>query len=875
MSIPKQTPPRLAQRLLCSFLKRELAEEVLGDLEENFYLTLNAKSALRARINYWYQVIHYLRPFAIRRIRSVHVNQYDMFQNYMKVSWRNLFRNMGYSSINIGGLGVGIAMVILIGLWINDEVSFNTFHQNHKRIGQVMRTADVEGKHYTTSWLPNPLADELRTKFGSDFKHVTRMSQTGDEIFASGEKKLAMQGAFIDPNGVEMFTIPLHQEDKSVLDDPHAIIISTAFAKAFFGDEDPINKTMTMRGSQEVKVTGVYTKLPHNTEFHHVDFFAPFELYLLFNPWVNDQGFGNNFLQVYTELQPASSFETVSSRIKDAILNNVQDDKNYVSVNPQIFLHPMEQWHLWGNWEEDGTPSGVILYVKLFGIIGAFILLLACINFMNLSTARSEKRAKEVGIRKSIGSVRNQLIGQFFSESFMIVIIAFIVALGLATLALGGFNAIAGKQISMPWSNVYFWVASMIFIIITGVISGSYPAFYLSSFSPVKILKGTFRAGRFASVPRKVLVVIQFTVSVTMIIGTSIVYRQVQHAKDRPVGYDREGLLMIPMLTGEFHSKYDALKTELIRSGAVMSVAQSLGQTTQINSSNGGFTWRGMKPGFVTDFGTLWVSADYGKTVGWKFIHGRDFDEHMASDSVAIVMNVSAAKIIGMENPVGEEITWAPGWDKTRKYHVIGLIDDMVMKSPYDPAMPVMFFLGDRVSVINLKMNPQMSTSDALSRIESVFKNVITSAPFTYKFADQEYALKFASEERIGKLAAVFAVLAVLISCLGLFGLSSFVAEQKTKEIGIRKVVGASVFSLWKLLSKDFVVLVMISALIAIPLAWYFMNDWLSAYQYRTTLSWWIFGFAIAGSVALTLLTVSYQAIKAALMNPVKSLRSE
>ena len=798
-----------------------------------------------------------------------------MYKSYFKIGWRNLVRNKGYSTINIGGLAVGIAVVILIGLWIHDEIAFNTFHQNHSRIAQVMRSGLVEDKLFTTHYLPHPLADELRNKYGSDFKRVASMVSTGGEIFALEDKKLSMKGAFMEPAGLEMFSIPLLKGNTSAFSDPNSIILSTSFAKAMFGEVDPINKTLTMRGSRDLKVIGVYSKLPHNTEFHELDFFVPYELFVLFNPWVHSQGFANNFLQVYVEIPPNASFENVSSHVKDVILNNVQDSPDYVAVHPQIFLHPMDRWHLFGHWEDNGQETGLIIYVKLFGITGAFILLLACINFMNLSTARSEKRAKEVGIRKSIGSVRKQLIGQFLSESFLVVMIAFIVALGMITISLDGFNTLASKQITMPWNNLYFWLACLLFILITGFISGSYPAFYLSSFRPMQILKSTFRAGRLASIPRKILVVVQFTVSVAMIIGTSFVYRQIQHAKDRPVGYDREGLLMIPMLTGDHYAKFDVLKNEWLRSGAVTNVALSLGQTTEVNSSNGGFTWRGMKPGFLSDFGTLWVSADFGKTVGWKFLHGRDFSDNIASDSSAIVMNAAAAKLMNLENPVGEEIRWDPTWDKARTYHVIGVIEDMVMRSPYDPAMPVMFFLGNRVNVIDVRMNPSMNTAEALIKIESVFKIVITSAPFVYNFADQQYALKFADEERIGNLATAFAMIAILISCLGLFGLASFVAEQKTKEIGIRKVVGASTFSLWKLLSKDFIVLVMIAALIATPLAWYILNDWLSAYQYRTTLSWWIFGFAITGSMILTLLTVSYQAIKVALMNPVNSLRSE
>jgi ABC-type antimicrobial peptide transport system permease subunit len=771
---------------------------------------------------------------------------------------------------------MGMAVAMLIGLWIYDELSFNKYHKDFNKIARVLRNGTLNAETFTSPSLPYALGEELKTKYGNSFKHVTTAWHVGDHILSAGEKKVSLSGEFMDAAGPEMFSLNMLKGSRSGLKDMHSILLSRSAAEVLFGKDDPMNKLLKIDNRMDAKVTGVYEDLPYNTHFHGVKFFAPMDLLISVNEWVKYQDFENNFLHIYVAIEDHKTFELVSDQIKDAVLNNIQEDKSYVSINPQIFLHPMEDWHLRAEWKNGVNRGGLVQIVWLFGIVGAFVLLLACINFMNLSTARSEKRAKEVGIRKAIGSMRMQLMNQFFSESFLIVILAFVFALVAVSASLNWFNELAGKQMGMPWTNSYFWLSSLIFILFTGLLAGSYPALYLSSFNPVSVLKGSLRVGRLASVPRKVLVVVQFTVSVTLIIGTIIVYQQIQFAKNRPVGYTRNGLLLIQMTSPDFYGKYDVLQTELKNTGAVTEIAESSSPPTDIWNSNGGFDWKGKDPAFMTEFATMTVTPEYGNTVGWQFVHGRDFSKDRASDSSGFVINEAAAKLLGFENPVGEMIQWNSGFRiKATRFTVIGVIKDMVMKSPYAPAKPAVFFLGSDKNWINIKLNPQISTSDALSRIEAVFKKIIPSAPFDYKFADQEYALKFAAEERIGKLASVFAVLAILISCLGLFGLASFVAEQRTKEIGIRKVVGATVFNLWKMLSKDFVVLVVISCLISIPVAYYLLAAWLKKYEYHTEMSWWIFAVTSIAALVITLLTVSYQAVKAAMINPVKSLRSE
>jgi len=498
------------------------------------------------------------------------------------------------------------------------------------------------------------------------------------------------------------------------------------------------------------------------------------------------------------------------------------------------------------------------------------VLLLACINFMNLSTARSEKRAKEVGIRKAIGSLRGQLVAQFLSESFLIAAISFLFAVLLVWLSLPLFNDISGKQLHLIWTNPLVWLACFCFCLFTGLIAGSYPALYLSSFNAVKVLKGTFKAGPAAAMPRKILVVIQFAVSVTIIIGTIVVFKQIEFAKDRPVGYDRDNLVSIPY--GPI-KQYSAFRQELLNTGVIAGVSPSGNPTTATWSSADNLSWSGKDPNRQEMFGTVLVDPDFGSVVGWKIKEGRDFSRQFLSDSSGFLFNEAAIRQMGLKEPVGETIKW-----HGKNWKVLGVVKDMVMNSPFEPVTPVVFLMDDRersFNVIILKLKGGMPVSRELASIETVFKKFAPEAPFNYKFADSEYAQKFLAEERTGKLASVFAVLAIFISCLGLFGVASFVAEQRIKEIGIRKVLGASVMSIWGDLSKEFVMLVGIALLIAVPFSWYFMHQWLQQYTYRTGLSWWVFALTGTGALLITLITVSYHSIKAALSNPVKSLRSE
>jgi ABC-type antimicrobial peptide transport system permease subunit len=793
-----------------------------------------------------------------------------MIKNYLKVAWRNLIKNKASSFINIGGLAVGMAVAMLIGLWIRDELSFNKYHQNYNSIALVMQKETFNGTVSTGSAIPLPLDAEMHKSYGSDFKHIVMTSWTDKHVLAAGEKKVAYPGVFMGADGPEMFSLKMLKGARNGIKGSSSILISQSAARALFGDADPVGKIVKLDNKAGFSVSGVYEDLPRNTTLYDVAFVGPWEYYI--NSPGNKRSltdWGDNSLFMYVQMADHADMAKVSEKIKNIKLAHM--DKEDLKYNPVMFLQPMSKWHLYSEFINGVNTGGAIQYVWLFGIIGTFVLLLACINFMNLSTARSEKRAKEVGIRKAIGSLRGQLIYQFFCESLLIATLAFAFSLLLVSLVLPWFNEVANKQLTILWNDPLFWIARAGFTLFTGIIAGSYPALYLSSFQPDKVLKGTFKAGRFAAVPRKVLVVMQFAVSVVLIIGTIIVFKQIEFAKDRPVGYSRDGLVNIETTNDDLHRNFNAVRADLIAAGAITEMAESSSPTTGVNNNRGDISWRGKDPAMSDSFGNIYVTSSYGKTVGWQFKEGRDFNSQFISDSLAVVLNEAAVKYMGLKNLVGETIKVG-----RRNLSVIGVVKDMVMDSPYDPVKQTIFFIArDATDDVLIKINPNVSAHEALSKIAAVCKTYSPSVPFSYKFADDEYAKKFATEERVGKLASAFAGLAIFISCLGLFGMASFMAEQRTKEIGVRKVLGATVFGLWRLMSRDFVMLVVIALLIATPTAYYLMHNWLQHYMYRAELSWWIFAITAAGAIIITLVTVSYQSIKAAMMNPVRSLKSE
>ncbi len=793
-----------------------------------------------------------------------------MLKNYFIVAWRNLVKSKVYSAINIIGLATGMAVAILIALWIWDELSFNNYHSNHNQLAQVETTQTFNGQTGTGEAVAMPLGNELRTKYGSDFKAVSMASWNFGHILGFGEKKISVSGMWVESSFPEMFSLHMLKGTRKSLTDISSVLINASVAKALFGDQDPINKTLKVDNKLEFKVTGVYEDLPRNTSLYEMKILLPWEKYVTTENWLKNAmtHWGNHSFQAFVEVNNNGDIGRISEKIKKASMIHLNAATDGVE---ELVLQPMNNWRLHNEFKNGKLSGGRIEFVWLFGIIGIFVLLLACINFMNLSTARSEKRAKEVGIRKTVGSLRTQLIKQFLTESIVVAFLALAIAIVLVLALIPFFNSLSDKAIRLPGGNLAFWLFILAFTLFTGFVSGSYPAFYLSGFDPIRVLKGTFRVGRFAALPRKILVVVQFSISIALIIGTIIVYRQIQFARDRPVGYTREGLIAIMMSTPDLYGHYDALRNDLIATGMVENMAESSSPSTQVWSNNIGFSWQGKDPNSLPLFGTVAVTQDFGKTLNWQIREGRDFSRDFVTDSSAMILNESAVKLTGLKNIVGQIIKW-----DTTHFRVVGVIKDMIMESPYEPVKPTIFIMSPGwASVITIRIKPAASMHAALDKIETIFKRYNPAAPFEYKFTDQEYASKFSDEKRIGDLATFFAILAVFISCLGLFGLASFVAEQRTKEIGVRKVLGASVFNLWQMLSKDFVNLVIISCCIAIPIAWYFLHQWLQKYTYRTDISGWIFVIAAMGAMMITLLTVSYQAIRAALMNPTNSLRTE
>jgi len=797
-----------------------------------------------------------------------------MFRNYFTIAWRNLTRNRLSSFINIGGLAIGMSVAILIGLWVADETGFNHQFANHRRIAAVLQNQNFNGKIDTWWGEALQLGPALKTGYSDLFKHVVMAGWNGDHLLGIGEKKIKTGGNYMDSEVLEMLTPKMVAGDYSGLREPGSVVLSVSAARSLFGDAPAaMGKIILLDTKVPVKVTGVYEDMPDNSDYGPTKFIVPWRLLVSNEGYEKKLGWGNSWFQCLVQLNEGVDMAKASRAIRDVKVKASPGDAKF---KPQLLLHPMDRWHLHGQWKEGRNDGGSIIYVRLFSTIGAFVLLLACINFMNLSTARSERRAREVGIRKAIGSLRGQLIGQFFSESVLVALLAFVLAVGLVILMLPFFNDVSGKKVSLPWGRPLFWLTGAGFALFTGLVAGSYPALYLSSFRPVKVLKGTFRVGRLAATPRKVLVVVQFTVSVILIIGTLGVFRQIAYVRERPVGYTREGLVMVPVKSADIRHHSDAFRNEVLATGVVQDMAFSESPMTAVYISNSGFSWPGKDPGMQDDFSTVAVSPEYGRVAGWQIVAGRDFIRGLSTDSMAFVVNEAAVRYMGLKDPVGQRIKWG---DNDGDYTIIGVVRDMVMQSPFEPVRQTIFFQHTSFSAesnyADVRIRPGVSAAAALDKIAGIYKKYDTDNPFEYKFVDEEYGSKFAAEVRVGRLAGFFTGLAIFISCLGLFGLATFVAEQRTREIGVRKVLGASLASLWALLSREFVKLVVLSLLIGGPLAWWIMEGWLAGYTYHTSLSWWIFAVAASGAVVITLLTVSWQAVKAAMESPVKSLRSE
>jgi ABC-type antimicrobial peptide transport system permease subunit len=787
-----------------------------------------------------------------------------MFKNYFKIAFRNLFRNKAFSVINICGLAVGMASAILILLWVQNELSFDRFYSKTNRLYMMYNRDKTNGEVLAWNATPKILGKTLKKDY-PEVEDAARFTNITFLVSSSIDKRFNLRGAFTDPGFLSMFDFPLLRGKASEsLRENNDIVLTEKLAVKLFGKEDPIGKTVTIDSTARFTVSAVLKDLPDNTSFD-------FE-YLL--PWSfmktlgwDDDNWNASSTRTYTLLKPNTTQAAFDAKVKNIIIA-------HSNQTTQVFTQPVSRLHLYSKNENGYLTGGQIETVRLFSLIAAFILLIACINFMNLSTARSEKRAKEVGIRKVAGAHKTNLVAQFIGESVLVTIIAFVIAIFIVELSLPAFNQLTRKQLLIDYTSPLQWSYAIGFVLLTGLIAGSYPAFYLSSFMPVKVLKGSFKAANALVTPRKVLVVMQFSFAIILIISTVIVERQIRYAQNRDAGYHRENLIYA-FTQGDADKNYPLIKQELLNNHTAVSVTKSANPITQRWFSNWGFSWpSSTESDKKIDFIQMGADADFVKTIGVNLVLGRDIDiYHYPTDTTAMLLNETAVKAMRLKDPLGTTVKSENGL----AYHVVGVVKDFVLESPFEQKISPLMITGpvNFFQVIHIKLNPALPVNKTLAGAEAIFKKYNPLYPFEYAFADESYANKFRAQQQTGKLAALFAGLTIFISCLGLFGLASYMAENRIKEIGVRKILGASAASLVSLLSKDFLKLVLIAFLVAAPVAWYAMNKWLEGYTYRVNIEWTVFFAAGTASMLIALLTVSYQAIKAATANPVNNLRTE
>lgn len=787
-----------------------------------------------------------------------------MFKNYVLITFRNLFKNSVYSFINITGLAIGITSSILILLWVFDELGYDKFHPKSERLYQVWINAAYDGKINSWTSVPLPTYEAMKTA-DPNIANASIADWGGDHLLTVGETRIRKRGYSVGEEFLTMFEFPLLQGNATtVFNEPNSIVITESLAKTLFKDQDPVNQVIRINNLTDAKVTGVLKDIPGNSSFEF-DLLMPWKLKEQTEQWVRNSkdNWGNYSFQVFVELNDGKNEVATEASIREMLFKKGQTD-----IKREFFLHPLLRWRLYSSFEEGKENGGMIDYVQMFSVIAVFILVIACINFMNLATARSERRAKEVGIRKSIGSRRHELVLQFLGEALFISFLAFAIGVLLAELLLPAYNNLVDKQLAIQYSSKEFWLFAVGLIFITGVVSGSYPALYLSSFQAARVLKGKVQVGKSASLPRKVLVTLQFGFSILLIIGTIVMYKQIQLGKGRDIGYEQENLITIDY-TDEIGKNYQTIKQELLQTGVVKSVTKSNSPITEIWSNNF-LGWPGKPEDQRVLFTTIATEYDYLQTMGIKILEGRDFSDSFKSDTSSIIVNKAALDIMQLKDPIGTQLDLWGG-----KRELVGVVDNVLMGSPYQPIKPMFIvFSPDWVSAVSLRLEKTNDLQASLKRIEEIMKKYNPAYPFEYAFADVEFGKKFSSINMIGTLANVFAILAIIITGLGLFGLAAFTAEQRTKELGIRKVMGASVTGLVTMISKDFSKLVIIAFIFSAPFAWWILSRFIERYPYRVEISWWI--FPLTGIIALifAVLIVSSQALRAARANPVTSLRN-
>ncbi len=855
--------PRIPKYLFQRYCDPRLEEQILGDLQEQFEEDKKSLGVKKAKRRFTWNVIRFFRPGIIRNFEGVRsLNNYGMLKQNLKVAFRNLTRQKSIAFINIGGLVSGLLVTLMIGLWVQDELSWDQGNEHYDRVVRVMQKRVFNEEPMAIRAVPVSLASELSEKYKDVFDHVVLSSFYWDALISKGQDAVNVKGVRIQSAAPHVMSLKMINGSREGLQEEAAILLSASTAYVLFGDDDPMNQTV-IHNEQPMIVRGVYQDLPRNSSFSDVGFLARAE---------NDQqtNWESNNHQIFATISAHSSIEVINEKIRSIINDHLPDDKQ--NDKNEVFLHPMKDWHLRSSWENGVQSGGGIVYVRWFIIIGLLVLLLACINFMNLSTAQSIRRAKEVGIRKSIGSLRHQLVAQFMTESFFLVLLAFLIVTGLSYLIMPYFNHITDKQISVPLGTWRYWFYGLALVSVVGILAGSYPALYLSSFRPVQVLKGAYHNHLSAAFFRKVLVVFQFVISIALIIGTIVIAQQIDHAVDRPLGYEREGTISIAMTSPDHYSQRNVLEEELIRSGAIAQYAESFNPVTEVWMMNNDFDWVGKDPSYTPMINTLYVSPNFGKTVKWQILEGRDFNRLLSSDSTAVIVNETAVRTMGVDDPVGVEITW-----QGNSYKVVGVVEDLLNDSPFRKIGPTFYFYGgpDFSNYSLIRLNDQLSTVEAVNRVAQVYEKLIPNVPFEFEFVSEAHKRNFRAIQRISSLSSIFSSLAIVISCLGLLGLASFMVEQRTKEIGIRKVLGASTLHLWRLISEEFVVLVFISGVVAIPIAIWTLKGWLAGYEYRVDLEWWVFAMAFFGALIVTVITTSFKSLAAATVNPVRILKDE
>ncbi|MBA4849337.1 ABC transporter permease [Emticicia sp. BO119] len=789
-----------------------------------------------------------------------------MISNYFTIAWRNIHRNKAFSAINIMGLALGMACSLLILLWIQDELSVDNYHANGKQLYKLRNRQYYDGKIVDGDALPGMIADEMKRQF-PEINYAANLTWEEKMTFSVGDKANKELGRWAGEDWFKMFSVPLlGGNPKTALNAPNNIAISRKIAENYFGSaQAAMGKAIRINDKKDYQVTAVFENLPQNTSAKY-DFLLNWYDALEKNTWM--KSWGNNATFAFIMVRPDANPANLDAKMR-YLMRKLVKDMNPKEYDIHFTIQAFNDAYLYSNYENGKQAGGRIEYVRLFGLVGIFLLLIACINFMNLATARSARRSREVGVRKVMGAKRGSLVGQFVGEAVLFTFLALFVAVIMVIIILPGFNTLTGKQISLNINQPSFWLILFGMACLTGVVSGSYPALFLSSLNPVRVLKGALKFGAGARLFRQSLVVFQFVLSMLLIVGTIVVYRQIDYLQTKNLGYDRENLIYIPA-EGELGPKYLAFKNEILQKPGIQSVTFIGSIPTRINNGTTGVSWPGKDPNIQIDFSNTNVGYDFAKVMKLK-LEGRDFSKAYGTDSVNYLVNESAVKRIGYTDPIGKPLTL---WGIEGK--IIGVLEDFHFQSLHEPIKPLIVrFTGNIAQRYIMVRTQPGQVKEAINSLESVTKQMNPKFPLTYTFANDEYMKLYMSESIISGLANYFAFIAIFISCLGLFGLSAFMAEQRTKEIGVRKVLGASVLSVVRLLSGDFLKLVLIAIIIAAPLAWYVMSRWMENFSYKVGVEWWVFVLSGIMAIIIALLTVSFQSIKAALLNPVKSLKSE